>query len=487
MPPPIAPLIDVEHLFDTAPLSRPLRRRLGITMGLLQARPQASLPAALGAAGYTGMLRLVHHPAVASDSLLQPVLAATVAEAKEVPAVLAIHDTTEFAFGGKARRQGLGPLRLGGQGFFFHACLLVTDDVLHRPLGIAAAQTWVRPYDRAKKPKGSRWRPNTNDTESARWPLQIAQVQQAVADPTRVVIHVADRESDDYALLAQAHHHAWRFVIRMCQNRRIVPDPARPQAPTKVRDALEERLEGCCERWVWLSERTSVTPRARKIHPSRTGRSARLRFDATSLCLMRPENQPLTLPATLTVNVVRVWEPDPPPGEVGVEWILYTTEPIATEAQVLRIVDVYRARWLVEEFFKALKTGCTYQDCQAEDYATLLKLLWLHLPIAVNLLRLRDAAEHTPEATATPQNTGLPAEALAILDTTRPSTVSRLTLVGALYAIAALGGHLRNNGPPGWLTLTRGMQVLQQRVEGWRLANRMRSSTPPLPSETDRS
>ena len=35
-----------------------------------------------------------------------------------------------------------------------------------------------------------------------------------------------------------------------------------------------------------------------------------------------------------------------------------TTEPIDTVEQVLRIVDWYRARWVIEEFFKALKTGC---------------------------------------------------------------------------------------------------------------------------------
>lgn len=37
-------------------------------------------------------------------------------------------------------------------------------------------------------------------------------------------------------------------------------------------------------------------------------------FDAQTAELRRPGNQPVHLPATLTVNVVRVWEPEPPPG-----------------------------------------------------------------------------------------------------------------------------------------------------------------------------
>jgi hypothetical protein len=44
-----------------------------------------------------------------------------------------------------------------------------------------------------------------------------------------------------------------------------------------------------------------------------------------------------------------------------------TTEPIATEQQVAAVVDAYRQRWLIEEFFKALKTGCQYQQLQLES------------------------------------------------------------------------------------------------------------------------
>lgn len=203
--------------------------------------------------------------------------------------------------------------------------------------------------------------------------------------------------------------------------------------------------------------------------------------------LRRPDSQPTHLPLTLALNVVRVWEPDPPVGEAPVEWVLLTSEPIATIAEVLRVVDAYRARWCVEEFFKAIKTGCAYEQSQAEDYETLQKLLWLKIPIAINLLRLRDLAGHTPEAVATPQNTGLEPEALQVLAAERRPTQGALTIVGVLYAIARLGGHLRNNGPPGWIVLTRGMQALQLRAEGWRLAKGHHATAGPLTPKTDRS
>jgi len=77
--PTVAPLLDLEHLFDGAALSKPLRTRLAATLRGFQRHPQASLPAALGPAGYTGLLRLVHHRTVRVDAIRQPVWAAAVA------------------------------------------------------------------------------------------------------------------------------------------------------------------------------------------------------------------------------------------------------------------------------------------------------------------------------------------------------------------------------------------------------------------------
>ena len=51
----------------------------------------------------------------------------------------------------------------------------------------------------------------------------------------------------------------------------------------------------------------------------------------------------------LELNVVRVCESHTPAGAVPVEWILYTTEPVDTAEQLAQVVDIYRARWLIEE------------------------------------------------------------------------------------------------------------------------------------------
>ena len=44
------------------------------------------------------------------------------------------------------------------------------------------------------------------------------------------------------------------------------------------------------------------------------------------------------------------------------------------------------------------------------------------------------------------------------------------TAKDALYAVARLGGHLKNNGDPGWQTLGRGFEKLLILEAGWRAA-----------------
>jgi hypothetical protein len=39
-----------------------------------------------------------------------------------------------------------------------------------------------------------------------------------------------------------------------------------------------------------------------------------------------------------------------------------------------------------------------------------------------------------------------------------------------LLAVAAIGGHLKRNGEPGWQTLGAGYEKLLTLVEGWELA-----------------
>ena len=227
-------------------------------------------------------------------------------------------------------------------------------------------------------------------------------------------------------------------------------------------------------REVTVAPRRAEDRAQRLAYPARDGRVATVSFAACAVVLQRPaDHRASALPATVAVNVVFAWEAHPPSGEVPVEWWLVTTEPIDTVDQVLQIVEWYRTRWLIEEFFKCLKTGCAYEKRQLESLETLLVALALLAPIAWQLLLMRHLARDVPETRAT---VALTARQIAILRATPGGAILGTTpsIRDALLVVARLGGHLRQNGEPGWLVLTRGMQKLRDRETGWVAAERAR-------------
>jgi hypothetical protein len=147
---------------------------------------------------------------------------------------------------------------------------------------------------------------------------------------------------------------------------------------------------------------------------------------------------------------------------------LLTTEPIDTEEQLCRIVDWYRARWTIEEFFKALKSGCAIEKRQLESYEALTIALAIFIPIAWRMLLLRSLSRTSPDAPAATIVNDVQRRVLGIKLRREPSTL--LTVEQCLYAIARLGGHLKSNGAPGWQTLGRGYEKLLILEEGFRAA-----------------
>jgi hypothetical protein len=150
-----------------------------------------------------------------------------------------------------------------------------------------------------------------------------------------------------------------------------------------------------------------------------------------------------------------------------VEWVLLTSVPIATPRDVDFIVDAYRARWVIEEFFKAPKSGCAIEKPQLESVRSVTNALAVSLPIAWLLLRLRHLSRDTPDAPATKLLAPLMMTCLRVMlmERTRQSLPERPTCKQLTWAIAALGGHIKNNGEPGLIVLGRGLARLLAAAE----------------------
>ena len=452
-----------------------LNARRNRVIAALEQHPDEGFPTACGSASdLEAFYRFLRNPEVSLAKVLDPHVVATCERCRALGEVLVIHDTTEQSFAGDEPRAGLTAQGRQRQGFWLHTSLAVSADGLQAPLGLLGLRPFGRTARREANARTS-WRQRWTDPdkESHRWAAGVATVRTRFNGAIQAV-HLMDREGDSYELFATLMQHSDRFVVRLTHDRRVVPREV--GAPDKLSETLP-RTAHLFERQVTLSPRPgSRQPHSRQLHPPRAGRVATLRFAAQRVHLQRPHDAPKNSPwpATLAVHVVYGWEVEPPPGEAPVEWRLITTEPIDTIDQVQRIVDSYRTRWLIEEFFKALKTGCAYEKRQLESLDTLLVALALLAPIAWQLLLLRHLARTLPDASAT---SVLTARQIHVLRASPPGAKlpSMPTIRDALHAVARLGGHLRQNGEPGWLVLTRGMQKLRDMEAGWAAAERARN------------
>jgi hypothetical protein len=125
--------------------------------------------------------------------------------------------------------------------------------------------------------------------------------------------------------------------------------------------------------------------------------------------------------------------------------------------QIRKVLDAYRARWVVEELFKALKTGCRFERRQLESYHSITNALAIFLPIAARMLELRSSARAEPDA---PCTQFADAQVHLLRHTTTRTLSTTPTNAEVFLALAELGGHLPSNGPPGWQVLGRAFDRL---------------------------
>jgi hypothetical protein len=433
-----------------------LERRFGQLVEMMARAPDQSFPHASGEsdAALEATYRFLRNESVSHEALLAPHYASTLGRIREDDEVLIVHDTTEFRFEGD--REGLGRLQKDLQGFMGHFALAVSADGRRRALGVIGFLPVIRSWELVT----AHWRTRSRDAkkESLRWGKLVGEVvERTQGGPA--LIHVMDREADSFELLSALIAHHQRFIIRVRAENRRTADAG------YVGDAMQG-LDAFAEREVALSARkakyTKGTSKS-SPRPARNQRMAKLQVRARSVHLKAPDR---SNEAPVTINMVHVMEVDAPDGQEPVDWKLFTTDPIDTVDQVLLVVDRYRSRWVIEEYFKAIKTGCAYERRQLGTGRALLNALALFIPIAWTLLVLRqECRDHNAPPTAL-----TPLQLQVLRAVLRKPLPSKPTARDVLLAIAALGGHQKNNGDPGWQVLGRGLDRLLSYEVGWSAA-----------------
>lgn len=441
-----------------------LTKRLGKIVDAVSSRPSDGLPDAVSTtSALEGLYRFLRNEKVEHDKILSPHFEQTKERCIEAKNILVISDTSTFCFAldpknPKTKREGLGPITKYKQGFFGHFALAISQqDAV--PLGMLGLETFVRTGKKGRR--ASTKILNDPSRESLKWLRVVEEVDSKLDNKTNA-IHLADRQADFYEFLDYFVENKKKCIVRVCHDRLLHPDE-------EVRMMYEKltSLDSVYEREVPLSPRkvSKLRENRRNEHPPRGYRLAKLSFSACPVEIVGAKYLHEKCNASLKLNLVHVKEIDCPKGDQPVDWKLITTEPINTTNQIVEIVDNYRKRWVIEEYFKALKNGCLYEERQLESLDTLLNALAIFIPVAWKLLLMRTLAKTKTEQSACLVLTPTQIEVMKACSKRKLPEIK--TVKDALYAVAGMGGHIPNNGPPGWKVLGRGYQKLLMFEAGW--------------------
>jgi hypothetical protein len=365
--------------------------------------------------------------------------------------VVAIQDTSELALGGRrARAAGYGVVGRGGAvgGLLLHPVLAVDADN-GALLGLAGLQVW----NRAAAPAGPRRGRATRDKESWRWIEGMRQADEALSGAAALTL-VSDRESDIYELFARRSANA-QLIVRAAQNRKIKLAAA---------DEDDELLFDFIDAQAEQGRFTTAIAAA----PGRKAREAEfaVRFAPVSLCRPR-HGADKTLPKTLDVTLLDVRESRAPAdGGAPIHWRLLTTHAIAEIAQARRVVGLYRMRWLVEEFFRTLKTaGFDIEAADIAEPAAMINLVAAASVAAVTIQQLVQARDGTTDqrlADAFEPDDQLILEAVSARlegkTAKQRNPHAKGSLAFAAWVIARLGGWTGYYGKPGPKVMRIGLE-----------------------------
>jgi len=371
---------------------------------------------------------------------------------------LLIGDTTQIQFDLRRNISGLGPVGDdGGQGFLLHSSLMI-DAQSEEIIGLAGQELFYRQPRTNKRESTCQRKKRARESEV--WGRVIDRVGPA-ADGVRF-IHVFDRGADSFEVYCHLRQQRCGWVVRAGQLHRLIQPPVGPK------QSLQSYIDGQP-----ILGRYPLKLRANNDHPPRTTIIA---VQIGALRMPRPRfASPFEKQSgleSIPMYVVQLREFNPPPGVEPLHWVLLTSEPVRTFVDALGIIGYYEKRPVVEEYHKALKTGCRLEARQYRTAARLERVTAVLSIVAVRLLQLKSIARATPNR---PAREVAPLRWIELLQLARHRPRdSEMTVREFIRELAKLGGFLgrKSDGEPGWITIWRGVTKLILIIRGSELPRR---------------
>lgn len=440
-----------------------LQRSLVEVASRIRANPCGTLPRSMqDSATLKSAYHLLSHNGTSHEQVLGSHVAQTRAACAEAGSYLLIEDTTALSFSQRGPIAGMGIMSSEhSQGLFVHTTLAANIthwSSSHVPevclKGLFGQECWARQQpEGTRKERKKTKRKSVNrkmPVESDRWARAICD-----SDPPPDNAHwtfVADRESDIFEVMMRCRQRGVSWVIRAAQHRKTYP------LEQDIFEAVNERP---------VLGTYDIALRAR---PGVSARTAKVSVRSLNVSI-RPKPAFRSHYAPLETGLVEVSEDDPPDGVTPLHWLLLSDWPCTTLTEARRVIGAYTRRWLIEEYHKSLKTGTSIEETQLSTAERVETLLAIHAVVATDLVQLKLLTKQCPDDPVGEDM--IPEDSLHLLEQEYGRPPNGWTNKTLIRTIAKMGGYLgrKNDGPPGWLTIWRGLYQLMLMTRGYRLAN----------------
>jgi hypothetical protein len=319
------------------------------------------------------------------------------------------------------------------------------------PLGLIDQQYWMRDETEVL-PKNARTERNHRrpfeDKQGSRFTSAAEDAVRRLDTIGVLPWVIIDREGDNRDIIFRLMEMKCAFTVRASWNRKV----GEPNNTWTLRDELE--TEPClCTTQVTLPRNGKRA--ARTVTLEVRAARAKIRFD-------RQDRATKDLFAVLVREKNRRGSKKDP-----LDWLLYTNVPILDAEAALKIVAAYRARWRIEEFHRTWKSGaCNVEATQLRSFEAVAKWATILSAVSTRIERIKYLARNEPDRPATTELEPIEIEALLVERQARVGRHVRLpkkpTVGEATAWIAEMGGWMgvKTSGPPGSVTIARGLQVL---------------------------
>jgi len=448
----------VQEQFGDAHLSDPRRtkRLCQIASNLLDA-PERSLPQQNPQwSDLKAAYRFFDCPAVTLNAVCDPHWQQT--RQTKPGRYLLISDTTDIAQKNRPSTKGMGILGNGlGRGLQLHSCL-VYDSSDQQIVGTAGAIVQYR----KRVPKNETSAQSKKRTrESDLWGDLVRQVGSPPEGSQW--IHVFDRGGDYFEAMCHIQLSGCDFVIRASKLSRNIIGADGEKA------TLLQAIEGATHLGDYeLCLRSRVGVKAR---------TAQLKVSCVRIEMPLPRHHTPWAKqcgiGSIAMNVVIVQEVGKAKGAKPIRWVLLTSLKVKSLADAWQVITDYENRWLIEEYHKVIKTGCSVESHALRTSDRLEPMIGMISVIGIRLFQLKLLGRN--DRTGRAQN-HVPSTWLRGLKLLRPRlALSNLTVYQFFRELAKLGGFLgrTHDGEPGWQTIWRGHQKLKALLDAEQVLRRI--------------